>query len=180
MWEPAKSLDWQKQAECGKPKNVEFRELFFSNDVPERTQAKNMCFECPVRKDCLQWSLEHKQIWGVWGGQDEIELRRTLSVSFNGSEVRRRRPPHCPYCSAWPRKLSVHVEKLSGGGRWQHAKIVTCSECGFSWKSRTSANAVTAYHEARIAKKEKAKAKAAARLLPDKKADSSVIEHPLG
>jgi uncharacterized Fe-S cluster-containing radical SAM superfamily protein len=34
---------------------------------------------------------------------------------------------------------------LPNGGRWTTAKVVTCDECGFSWRSRTSANAVEAY-----------------------------------
>lgn len=66
-------------------------------------------------------------------------------MSFKGEEVKRKRPPKCPYCSARPDKLSVSVEKLPGGGRWTTAKVVTCEECGFAWRSRTSANAVT-YH----------------------------------
>lgn len=145
MWKPAKSLDWQRNAECAKPENKKHLDGFFSKNFDEKYEAKNLCFSCPVRKDCLQWALEHRQIWGVWGGKDEIELRRALSVSYNGEETRRRRFPHCPFCTAWPSKLEVSVEKLPGGGRWTTAKVVTCTECGFAWRSRTSANAVEAY-----------------------------------
>ena len=152
MWRPAKSLDWQRDAEYAKPKNKKYLEGFFSKNFDEKYEAKNLCFSCPVRKDCLQWALEHRQIWGVWGGKDEIELRRALSVSYSGEEARRRRFPHCPFCTAWPSKLEVSVERLPGGGRWTTAKVVTCTECGFAWKSRTSANAVEAY---KTLKKEK-------------------------
>jgi len=145
VWTPAKSLQWQRKAECAKPENQKYMNNFFSKVFEEKYEAKNMCFSCPVRKDCLQWALEHRQIWGVWGGKDEVELRRTLSVSFNGEETRRRRYPNCPYCTAWPQKLEVSVEDVPGGGRWTTAKVVTCTECGFSWRSRTSANAVENY-----------------------------------
>jgi hypothetical protein len=34
-------------------------------------------------------------------------------------------------------------------------KLVVCSECEFTWRSRTSANAVNAYHASKAAKKSK-------------------------
>lgn len=159
MWRPAKSLEWQKNSECSKPENSSLVDYFFSSNSKEKYEAKNMCFQCPVRKECLQWALEHRQIWGVWGGKDEVEIRRTLSVSYSGEETRRRRFPNCPYCTAWPSKLSVSIEKLPGGGRWTTAKVVTCSECGFAWKSRTSANAVDAYNSQKADKKRGRKSK---------------------
>jgi len=155
VWKPAKSLEWQKQAECAKPENSDYIDWFFSKDVNEKYTARNMCFECPVRKECLQWALEHKQIWGIWGGKDEIEMRRTLSVSHLGEEVRRRRFPNCPYCTARPSKLETTTRGLPGGGRWTTAKIVYCTECGFSWRSRTSVNAVNAYKNSKKRQKKK-------------------------
>lgn len=146
MWTPANNLEWQREGVCARPENRNKMDWFFSKEPDERHGAKNMCFLCPVRSECLQWALEHKQVWGTWGGRDELEIRRALSVSHEGEEVRRRRFPNCPHCGAWPSHLSVSVEKLPGGGRWTTAKIVTCSKCEFSWRSRTSANAVNAYH----------------------------------
>ena len=168
MWNPADSLDWQRDAICALPENRESAEWFFSQEFEDKYAAKNLCHSCPVRSDCLQWALEHKQIWGIWGGRDEIEIRRALSVSFTGEEMKRQRPPHCPHCSAWPSKLSVSVEHLPNGGRWKTAKVVTCSECGFSWRSRTSANAVDSYHSDRAekARKKKEAAEAAASATP--------------
>jgi WhiB family redox-sensing transcriptional regulator len=149
MWKPANSLEWQRSGLCAKPIYRDKVDWFFSKDFNEKYAAKNMCFSCPVRKECLQWALEHRQIWGIWGGKDEIEIRRTLSVSYLGEEIRRRRYPNCPHCTARPGKLVTSVEKISNTGRWTTAKIVTCSECGFAWRSRTSANAVEAYKSER-------------------------------
>lgn len=162
MWKPANSLEWQRSASCAKPENKTYIDWFFSQDFSEKYTAKNLCFSCPVRKDCLQWGLEHRQIWGIWGGKDEVEIRRTLSVSYLGEETRRRRYPNCPYCTARPNKLETSVVQLDTTGRWTTAKIVTCVECGFAWRSRTSANAVEAYkieRADRIAKQEKEKLK---------------------
>ena len=37
--------------------------------------AKAVCAGCPVRRDCLEWSLVTCQDAGVWGGLDEEERR---------------------------------------------------------------------------------------------------------
>lgn len=160
MWKPANSLEWQRNATCAIPSNSAYIDYFFSQDFSQKYAAKNLCFSCPVRKQCLQWGLEHRQIWGIWGGKDEVEIRRALSVSYLGEETRRRRYPNCPYCTARPAKLQTSVEQLDTTGRWTTAKIVTCTECGFAWRSRTSANAVDAYHAERaekLAKQQKEK-----------------------
>lgn len=155
MWKPAENLNWQSDATCAKPSNRYALDWFFSKDFKEKYAAKNMCFTCPVRSECLQWALEHRQIWGIWGGRDEVDIRRALSVSYNGEETRRRRFPNCPYCTARPSKLETSIEQLPNGGRWTTAKVVTCTECNFAWRSRTSANAVEAYKADRLEKTSK-------------------------
>ena len=153
MWKPADNLKWQGKASCANPANKRFVEWYYSKDSAEKNAAKNLCFSCPVRKECLQWALEHREIWGIWGGKDEVELRRALSVAYNGEETRRNRPPNCPYCTARPGKLDTSIETLPPGGRWTRAKVVTCTECGFAWRSRSSANAVEHYKADKEAKK---------------------------
>lgn len=38
-------------------------------------RAKTVCHGCPVRAECLEWSLVTAQDAGVWGGLDEDERR---------------------------------------------------------------------------------------------------------
>lgn len=38
-------------------------------------QAKAVCRPCPVRDQCLQWALETRTDYGVWGGMTEDERR---------------------------------------------------------------------------------------------------------
>jgi WhiB family redox-sensing transcriptional regulator len=142
-------FEWMDEAECGKRSNKHMSSYFFSAVPREKYDARNLCFQCDVRKECLKYALENKEIWGVWGGKDEAEIRRTLSLSHEGKEIRRTRFPNCPYCGARPVKLSVIVAPSPEGGRWTTMKLVQCSECEFTWRSRTSANAVTAYHASR-------------------------------
>ena len=147
--------NWIKDSLCSKKENEHMMEWFFSEEPEEKYAAKNLCFSCPVRKDCVKYALEKKQIWGVWGGRDENEIRRILSVDANGDECRRERYPQCPYCFARTSKLKTYIVDLLGGGRWTTARMVECTDCGFAWRSRTSANAVNAYNSKKEDKKKK-------------------------
>lgn len=40
-------------------------------------RAKEVCAECPVHDDCLQYALDTNQDSGIWGGLDE-EQRRSI------------------------------------------------------------------------------------------------------
>jgi WhiB family redox-sensing transcriptional regulator len=147
--------NWIKNSLCSKKENEHMMEWFFSEEPEEKYAAKNLCFACPVRKDCIKYALEEKQIWGVWGGRDENEIRRILSVDANGDECRRERYPQCPFCFARTSKLKTYIVDLPGGGRWTTARMVECTDCGFAWRSRTSANAVNAYNAKKEDKKKK-------------------------
>lgn len=39
------------------------------------TEAKAVCFGCPVRALCLSWALTTGQDWGIWGGLTADERR---------------------------------------------------------------------------------------------------------
>lgn len=158
----AGGLEWQSDAVCAQPENQDKKEFFFSPHAEEKYTAKNLCFSCPVRGDCVRWALENGEIWGIWGGRDENDIRRTLSVNSEGNEVRRGRYPQCPYCAARTSKLKTKIIDLPDGGRWTTARVVECINCGFEWRSRSSANAVNAYYTERAEKAERAAKKKAA------------------
>lgn len=148
------SQDWHEDAECAKPKNAEYIENFFANKPAQQWEAKKLCNSCPVRKQCVQWALNEKQLWGIWGGLDYKEIRRTLSVNWEGQEMRHKRFPLCPYCKAKTKFLKSDTIERPDGGRWSTMRIVTCNSCGFVWQSRTSANAVDAYHALQLKKQQ--------------------------
>jgi hypothetical protein len=109
-----------------------------------------LCGSCPVREACLKWALEKGEIWGIWGGCDEAEIRRALWVDANGEPTSRCRFPHCPSCHARPNKLVVvGVCELKSGRRRER---VECMACGFSWRAATSVTAVKAYWRDRARK----------------------------
>lgn len=115
--------NWRLFAAC---KDTDPEELdFFSSDQDERYRARAVCqAECPVRLDCLQHALSTPELHGVWGGVDEYEIRRALSVDKNGDPSRRARPPRCPGCMN--RNYSI-VKKM------RNQTHVECEKCGLTW-----------------------------------------------
>lgn len=65
-------LHWQEKARCAGADPS----LFFPSEE-ESEVALQMCRECLVREECLEYALEHNIEFGIWGGMTEAE-RRTL------------------------------------------------------------------------------------------------------
>jgi WhiB family redox-sensing transcriptional regulator len=60
--------------------------LFFPPSSVERKEererreakAKAICSACPVKIDCLEFALEIREPYGIWGGLTETERRQML------------------------------------------------------------------------------------------------------
>jgi WhiB family redox-sensing transcriptional regulator len=69
-------MRWIERAGCLE----EDPELFFPVGIgsaarEQEAEAKAVCVACPVRAECLEWSLSTFQDAGVWGGLGEDERR---------------------------------------------------------------------------------------------------------
>ena len=69
-------MRWRERAACS---NVD-PDLFFpigttGQALVQIARAKQVCGECPVRVDCLEYALETNQDSGIWGGLSEEERR---------------------------------------------------------------------------------------------------------
>jgi WhiB family transcriptional regulator, redox-sensing transcriptional regulator len=55
-------------------------DLFFPRERrdPEIISAKRVCACCPVKDECLQYSLDAREEFGIWGGLDEWERQGLL------------------------------------------------------------------------------------------------------
>lgn len=65
-------LAWQDQALCAQTDP----DTFFPNVGESTREAKKVCMNCPVRRECLKYALENHERFGVWGGMSENERHR--------------------------------------------------------------------------------------------------------
>jgi WhiB family redox-sensing transcriptional regulator len=75
---PADPDDWRDRAACRVDLGVD-PELFFPPNGARTdldSPAKEACNACPVQTDCLEWALETRQRFGIWGGKTRHERRR--------------------------------------------------------------------------------------------------------
>ncbi len=74
-------VDWQTKARCT---NEEVDpEIFFPERGGSSKAARAVCDKCEVRLQCLEYALNNKEQFGIWGGTSERErrkLRRERSV----------------------------------------------------------------------------------------------------
>jgi WhiB family transcriptional regulator, redox-sensing transcriptional regulator len=73
---------WTWQADC----TTADPELFFPATGDQADEAKRICASCPVKPECLEYSLATAQEFGIWGGLTEQERQALLR------RERRRRP----------------------------------------------------------------------------------------
>ena len=67
---PAVDEDWRQSAACADydPEN------WYPDERTDKTFARIVCQECPVRTACLEDGLEDE--WGMWGGYTPTERAR--------------------------------------------------------------------------------------------------------
>jgi WhiB family transcriptional regulator, redox-sensing transcriptional regulator len=58
-------------------------DLFFPISAAARNQAqvdeaKTVCADCPVRRECLHFAIRTQQMHGIWGGLTEEERYQAL------------------------------------------------------------------------------------------------------
>ena len=76
-WDPRKVVPtpWMDDAACkGKT------EMFYPERGEDIAAAKAICRACPVRIDCLDHAMTHREVVGVWGGLSAQERRRVRRV----------------------------------------------------------------------------------------------------
>lgn len=82
-------MEWRDAAAC----RDEDPETFFPEGQAGRTimnqvdDAKAVCRQCPVRRECLCFAVDTGQDFGVWGGLTADERR---AVRVKKSDVRTR------------------------------------------------------------------------------------------
>ena len=67
-------VDWQANARCTDV-SVD-PEIFFPERGGSSKAARAVCKDCKVQSQCLDYALNNKEQFGIWGGTSERERRR--------------------------------------------------------------------------------------------------------
>lgn len=67
-------VDWQAHARCTDV-SVD-PEIFFPERGGSSKAARAVCKDCKVQSQCLDYALNNKEQFGIWGGTSERERRR--------------------------------------------------------------------------------------------------------
>ena len=74
-------MSWFDKANCQGVKTDVFFVERPKGQVPRLdpdAEAKQVCRGCVVRKECLEYAIEHNERFGVWGGLGEKERRKLM------------------------------------------------------------------------------------------------------
>lgn len=68
---------WARGALCAQASDPD---LWFPRSgwcsVRDMEKAKTICRRCPVQAPCLQWAMDAREPYGIWGGLTEQERER--------------------------------------------------------------------------------------------------------
>jgi WhiB family redox-sensing transcriptional regulator len=63
---------WQRRANCT---GVD-PDLFYPERGTSTREAKEVCYGCVVRQECLDYAIANGEKFGIWGGLSERERRK--------------------------------------------------------------------------------------------------------
>lgn len=66
---------WQERAACV---GLYDDENFFPNGQGSRPRAQKVCRNCPVQRECGEYAIRTGQMFGMWGGISERQLKRLV------------------------------------------------------------------------------------------------------
>lgn len=129
------STSWMDDAACASV-SPEVADYFYSSNPEEKAQAKEICASCPVKDLCLKNALDDEQVWGIWGGVDEQELRRVQSVDINGKPHVNpsNKPIRCPKCGLRSTRFLAVLEHK------RTRTHIECTNCQLDWWVKRSVN----------------------------------------
>jgi len=73
------TTDWLAEARC---RGLD-PSIFYPDKGVDRTPAAiAVCMSCPVQRQCLDYSIEHRERMGVWGGATPNQRRRVSRARY--------------------------------------------------------------------------------------------------
>ncbi|MBP5913193.1 WhiB family transcriptional regulator [Streptomyces sp. LBUM 1486] len=113
-----RAADWRDAGAC----LGEDPELFHPDGTVGRwaqilADAKTICNRCPVREQCLQWAIDTRQEYGIFGGLDEYERQqlRRRQVRNARRPVQKPRGPKLPPPQSLQELFARHASPATAG-----------------------------------------------------------------
>ena len=71
------TVTWQAEAACLSADPDLFFPISATGPAEQQiARAKKVCARCAVRLECLEFALDHDQMYGIWGGTTAEDRRR--------------------------------------------------------------------------------------------------------
>lgn len=71
--------EWMEHGSCRGLVSAADDPWFPEVDQAAQTRsAQRVCARCPVAAQCLSYAIEHRIVWGTWGGATPKQRRRML------------------------------------------------------------------------------------------------------
>lgn len=83
---------WRLQSKCQDLSLDLVDKIFFPSTGETGTAARKFCFDCPVKRECLDFALENREV-GCWGGTTGLERKQLYKVKPSLLVDRRRSVP---------------------------------------------------------------------------------------
>ena len=80
----AQRISWFQDANCKGKSEIMFPESY--SDRTAVALAKAICSSCLVRKECLNYAIESKEMLGIYGGKTPRERSRLKSLVKKNDE----------------------------------------------------------------------------------------------
>jgi len=71
---PDDERPWAARSEC----RGEDPTIFFPGTDDDPAIGLAICARCPVRQECLEYAIEARERYGIWGGTTERQRRRMV------------------------------------------------------------------------------------------------------
>lgn len=76
-------VNWRLLAACRDSVPSNFFPHNARHDKARTRTALRLCSSCPVRAACLEWAVEKKEYYGIWGGLTEMQRRLIIDEANN-------------------------------------------------------------------------------------------------
>ena len=70
-----KTIPWFGKTACSGLASDDKYATFFPDDEEDKTEALKYCNTCQVKEDCLNYALQERIEYGIWGGFNSRERK---------------------------------------------------------------------------------------------------------